>query len=201
MGTVHNRKYDLEESTILNALLQNDNGIAFENGHKRLGRLLGFDAENSSDEAAPDPWWIADESLCFVFEDHAEGKTSTVFPVRKARQAASHPDWIRTTLKLPSDAEIIPVIITPCTRTTKGAIPTLKNLRYWNLGKFRDWAKNALSVLREIRRDFPGPGNLAWRTSTAEKLKTASIAPRQLKEMLIRTADQAMEQVDAEEEA
>lgn len=200
MGTVHDRKYDLEEKAILDALLQDDDGVTFENGHERLGRLLGFDAASSSVEAAPDPWWIADESLCFVFEDHAEGKTSTVLSVRKARQAASHPDWIRTNLKLPPDAEVIPVIITPCTRTTKGAIPTLKKLRYWNLADFRAWAEKALSVLREIRRDFPGPGNLAWRASAAEKLKTASLAPHQLKEMLTRTADQAMKTVDAEEE-
>lgn len=201
MGTIHDRKYDAEESAILSSILQDDNGSAFENGHERLGRFLGFSAANSKEDGAPDPWWIADDSLCFVFEDHAEGKANTVFSVGKARQAASHPDWIRTTLTLPSDAEVIPVIITPCTRTTRGAIPTLKKLRYWNLHDFRKWAQNALVVLREIRRDFPGPGNLAWRTSTAEKLKTASIAPRQLKEMLIQTADQAMEQVDAEGEA
>jgi hypothetical protein len=201
MGTIHDRKYDAEESAILGAILQSDDGLAFENGHERLGRLLGFSAANSAEDAAPDPWWIADDSLCFVFEDHAEGKADTLFSVRKARQAASHPDWIRTTLTLPTDAEVIPVIITPCTRTTKGAIPTLKKLRYWNLDDFRAWATNALRVLREIRRDFPGPGNLAWRTSAAEKLKTASIAPRQLKEMLTRTADQAMKEVDAEEEA
>lgn len=200
MGTTHDRKYDAEESEILRALLQNDDGTCFENGHERLGRLLGYSAANSADDGAPDPWWIADDSLCFVFEDHAGGKPSTVFSVQKARQAASHPDWIRTTLSLPSDAEVIPIIITPCTRTTKGAIPTLKRLRYWNLDDFRTWAKNALHLIREIRRDFPGPGNLAWRTATAEKLKGAGIAPRQLKELLSQSADQAMEEVDAEED-
>lgn len=201
MGTIHDRKYDAEETAILSALLQNDDGRVFEEGHERLGRLLGYSAANSADDAAPDPWWIADDSLCFVFEDHAEGKACTVFSVRKGRQAASHPDWLRAKLMLPSDAEIIPIIITPCTQTTNGAIPTLMKLRYWNLHDFRLWAKNALLVLREIRRDFPGPGDLAWRTNAAERFKGAGIAPRQLKKLLSISAAQAMKIVDAEEEA
>jgi len=200
MGTIHDRKYDAQESSILNAILQNSDGIAFEDGHERLGRFLGYSAGNSSEDAAPDPWWIADDSLCFVFEDHGEGKSDTVFSVRKARQAASHPDWIRNNLTQSSDAEIIPILITPCTRTTKGAIPSLKHLRYWNLEEFRGWAKNALRVLRDIRRDFPGPGNLAWRTLAAGKLKDAKIGPEQLKQMLTKTAAEAMEVTTAQEE-
>jgi hypothetical protein len=200
MGTIHDRKYDAEETAILTTILQSDDGTAFEDGHERLGRLLGYSAGNSTDEAAPDPWWIADDNLCFVFEDHCEGKPTTVLSVRKARQAASHPDWIRATLELPADIEIIPVLITPCTRTTKGAIPSLNNLRYWNRDDFLSWATKALQVLREIRRDFPGPGDLAWRTRAAEKLKTANIAPQQLKRLLSRTAAEAMQEVTAKEE-
>jgi hypothetical protein len=200
MGTIHNRKYDAEERAILTKILQSHDGTAFENGHERLGRLLGYLADNSADDAAPDPWWIADETLCFVFEDHAEGKPNTVFSVRKARQAASHPDWIRENLNLAASIEIVPVLITPCTTTTKGAIPSLRKVRYWSLDAFRSWAKNAFQVLREIRRDFPGVGNLAWRTATAERLKAANIAPEQLKLMLSGTAADAMTEVTAEED-
>jgi hypothetical protein len=65
MGTIHDRKYDAEESTILKLLLQNDDGKAFERGHKQLGDLLGYSAGNSSEEAAPDAWWSADDSFMF----------------------------------------------------------------------------------------------------------------------------------------
>ncbi len=58
MGTIHDRKFDAEESAILGLLLQNDDGNAFERGHKRLGDLLGYSAGSSSEDAAPDPWWI-----------------------------------------------------------------------------------------------------------------------------------------------
>lgn len=98
MGTIHDRKYDAEESAILKFLLQDSDGTVFEEGHERLGKFLGYAAGNSSDDAAPDPWWIADDDFCFVFEDHAEGKPDTVFSTAKARQAASHPQWIRENL-------------------------------------------------------------------------------------------------------
>jgi len=200
LGTVHDRKYDAEEHEILTAILQTTDGVLFEAGHKRLGNLLGYDADNSSDDAAPDPWWIAGDTTCFVFEDHAEGKKDTVFSARKARQAASHPDWLREYLKLPADTEIIPVVITPCTKAAKGAIPTLRKVRYWSRDEFCTWAKNALRAIRDIRRDFPGVGNLAWRTSAVARLKTAKIAPEQLKNMLSKSAADAMRGVESEQE-
>jgi len=200
MGTIHDRKYDAEESAILSSILQDSDGIAFEEGHRRLGMVLGFSAGNSSEDAAPDPWWSADDSFCFVFEDHGEGKPDTVFSVRKARQAASHPEWIRENVPELSSAEIVPVLITPCKSTTKGAIPSLKKLRYWQLDHFRAWAKQALQALRDIRRDFPGPGSLTWRVSAAAKLSEAKIAPAEMQRMLDQTAAEAMEVVTGQEE-
>ena len=61
----------------------------------------------------------AADSLCLVFEDHAEGKPETVFSVSKARQAALHPEWIRNNLPQLAEAEIVSILITPCARTTK----------------------------------------------------------------------------------
>jgi hypothetical protein len=122
-----------------------------------------------------------------------------VYSVTKARQAASHPEWIRNNLPQLAQAEIIGVLITPCKRTTKGAIPSLKQVRYWHLDDFRAWMKNALQVLRDIRRDFPGAGNLTWRTAVAEKLKSANIAPQQLMQVLVKTGAECMQVVTAKE--
>jgi plasmid stability protein len=49
LGTFHDRKFDAEENAILTALLQTTDGKAFEAGHVRLGRLLGYEADNSDD--------------------------------------------------------------------------------------------------------------------------------------------------------
>lgn len=93
------------------------------------------------------------------------------------------------------------MLITPCTVTTKGAMPSLKLVRYWHLDQFRVWMKNALRVLRDVRREFPGPGSMAWRISAAARLKEGSIAPGELNRMLSRTAAEAMKVVTAKEEA
>ncbi len=95
---------------------------------------------------------------------------------------------------------VIPVLITPCTSTTEGAVPFLKQVRGWPLEDFRSWVKGALQVLRDLRRDFPGPGNLFWRTDAADRLKAARIAPDALKAMLGKTAADCMQVVSAKEE-
>src|SRR5690606_28895499 len=138
---------------------------------------------NSEDDAAPDPWWRVDDSFCFVFEDHAHGKSNSVLSVRKARQAASHPEWIRAKLDLAENAVIVPVLITPCSTTTRGALPVLKSVRYWHLDDFREWAKHALRIIRELRREYPGAGNLNWRGIATQKLRAARIAPKELNEL------------------
>lgn len=188
MGTIHDRKFDAEEAAILNAILQDDDGRLFEEGHQRLGTLLGYSAANSSDDAAPDPWWVADDSFCIVSEDHAGAKPDTVLSATKARQAASHPDWIKANLPELANAQVLPVIVTPCSRAYKGAIPSLKRVRYWSREHFRTWAKTALQVVREIRRDFPGPGNLGWRATAATRFKEARIAPIEIERMLSKSA-------------
>ena len=195
MGTIHDRKYDAEEAAILNAILQDDDGTLFEDGHRRLGTLLGYSSDNSSDDAAPDPWWIADDSFCIVCEDHAGAKANTVLSARKARQAASHPDWIKTNLPDLADAQIVPIIITPCNNAYRGAIPSLKRVRYWAREDFRTWAKTALQVLREIRRDFPGPGHLGWRATAATRFKEAKIAPGEIDQMLSKSAADMMTEI------
>jgi hypothetical protein len=99
-----------------------------------------------------------------------------------------------------ADAEVLPIIITPCTFTTKGAVPSLRKVRYWHLEEFRSWAKQALHTLRDLRREFPGPGSLTWRNTAAERLKSAKIAPAELAGMLKQTAAEAMKVVAGKEE-
>jgi hypothetical protein len=200
LGTTHDRRYDAEEASILDKILQDKDGHLFESGHEQLGRLLGFQAGNSNDEGAPDPWWMVDESLCLVFEDHAEAKSATRLSVNKARQAASHPNWIRSNLNLNNDAEIVPVLITPCSSTSKGAIPHLRQVRYWRLQDFREWAKTALQTVRELRRTFSGPGNLGWRDTAVKALRKAAIGPQKITSLLTKSAADAMTEVSDEEE-
>ena len=185
-------KFDAEEAAILRLILQDDDGKLFEQGRERLGRLLGFDVGHSDEEAAPDPWWIVDSSLCFAFEDHGEGKAATVLSPTKARQAASHPDWVRSELGFGAAAEVVPVLITPARKASKGAVPHLKRVRYWNREDFRAWARGALHAVRDLRRSYPGEGNLEWRQEAANALRRTHVAPLELEELLSKTAAEVM---------
>lgn len=159
LGTIHSRKYDNREKEILEGLRDADK---FENAHKLLGEILGFDAGKEESDASPDPWWIVDD-LCFVFEDHAGAHSNSVLDATKARQAATHPNWIKRNLSVSAECRIISVLVSPVCKTAKGAVPHLNGFYYWNLVEFVRWAENALATIRELRIKFVESGDLMWR--------------------------------------
>lgn len=174
LGTTHNRKYNEREREVIEAL-GSDDGEIFEKGHELLGTLLGFDSGNSSANGAPDPWWIADKSTCFVFEDYAGAQENAVNGINKARQLVSHPEWIKENIQLNDDAKITPVLITPVVETDEPAYTILRDQYIWIRTDFNAWAMRALALIRELRRGFPGSGDLAWRAEAAERIERSGI--------------------------
>ncbi len=166
MGTVNNIKF---EKKVAQALTELNSANTFETGQVSLGILLGFSAANDESDAAPDPWWLGDK-LGIVFEAHADGNETTVFGANKARQAASHPKWIKANLSGVEDCAISPILITPCTTAKSGAEPHLEDVGYWRLSSFRSWAVHATNVLRELKGSFPGEGDLLWRDEAVQRL-------------------------------
>jgi hypothetical protein len=167
LGMAHDHRYAGEEALILKQLASDD-PTKFEAGQEHLGRLLGFDAGNVESTGAPDPWWIVDDSLCIVFEDHSAAKPESSLGVTKARQVATHPNWVRDHLPVRPDAEIVPVLVTPVQVADRDALPHLKEVSLWKLSDFRDWATKALSMVRDLRRSYPGPADIAWRAQAIE---------------------------------
>ena len=47
------------------------------------------------------------------------------------------------------------------------ALPHLSEVALWKIDDFRKWADNALTVVRQLRATFPGPGDLVWRAEAA----------------------------------
>jgi hypothetical protein len=183
LGTTHDRRYSEEERFILDHLASDEAG-RFEQGHERLGRLLGYDAGNAETTGAPDPWWMADESLCFIFEDYSEAELDSSLSVTKARQVYTHPNWVRANLPIAESAEVMPVLITRARYADRDALPHLNGVAVWNLEEFRKWANNALSVIRELRRHFPGSGDLAWRADAAERFQQNNLDPKGIIQLL-----------------
>jgi hypothetical protein len=68
--------------------------------------------------------------------------------------------------------------------TDNADLPHLENALLWPLGDFREWARNAMRVIREIRSSDPSSGDLAWRALAADKPDAAEISPSTLLEKL-----------------
>ena len=115
---------------------------------------------------------------------------------RKGRQAASHPEWIRSNVPNTNNARILPVLVTPVTTAKSGATPHLKKVSYWGLSEFREWAELVLQVIRELRREFSEPGDLDWRAKAAEELcKIHADASGLYNWLYERTADKFLQEV------
>lgn len=169
LGNTYQRSYAIREKEILEGLASK-NSVLFEKAHKLLGELLGFESGNQETEGAPDPWWISSK-ICLVFEDHNEAGDNAELDIKKARQVASHPAWIRANVPAASGADILPVLITPVTEIKDTVMVHLENVSIWRLKDFIEWAHIALGVVRELRTSFSEPGNLVWRTEAVEILK------------------------------
>lgn len=173
LGTRHDRKYSQREREILEGL---NNSEKFEEAHKLLGEHLGFDAGKIETDASPDPWWQLGLH-CIVFEDHANANEASTLDATKARQAATHPAWMRDNVPScqPKKVEIFPVLVTPVTKASTGALPHLGEVSLWNLTDFKVWATKAMYTIRELRKTFIEPGNLVWRAEAAQLLQTNQI--------------------------
>lgn len=167
LGTVHNRAFSAREKKIREGLAT---GTAFEVAQVLLGEHLGFEAGKKEEDASPDPWWRVGE-FAFVFEDHANANADSVIDATKARQAGSHPDWLREHVPGTAGANIQTILVTPVGKAKKGAMPHLARVAHWGLDDFRLWADTALEAVRTLRREFVEPGDLAWRAQAAHKLE------------------------------
>lgn len=192
LGRATSRRFDAEEHYIRENLARNE-AKSFEPAHERLGKLLGYDAGRApGEDASPDPWWAAGDSLCIVFEDHTDAAPDPAagLGANKVRQAASHPNWIREHTRF-KHAEIVPVVVTPRTLLTEGAKPHSADVCYWNMDEFRRWAGEALAVVRGLWNRFPGPGDIAWRAEAMTAYRKAALDPeglvQQLRGRMLRT--------------
>ncbi|QPC42741.1 DEAD/DEAH box helicase [Kaustia mangrovi] len=168
LGTASEHKFEKRVKAILDNLADPK---TFEEGQRQLGDLLGFVTGNGKGDAAPDPWWLG-SAMGIVFEDHADGKASTVFSATKAKQAATHPDWLQENEPEADNLDMVAVVVTPCTTAGHGAKPTLKKVRYWSLDDFRSWSKETITIIRTLKISLPPNGDLFWRMNAADTLSS-----------------------------
>ncbi len=180
IGTLHDGNYRKIEKEIIDGINDPSNSQVFEEAHKKLGDILGYESGNVETQGAPDPWWLASDNLCFVFEDYTSGISEEV-PIDKIRQANGHEGWIRDHLDLDEDATVFTILLTNREKIDQDAHVHLENIFYWNLGEFQEWAHNALSINNELRSKYTETGNLTWRAEAAQKYSDNFISPGSLK--------------------
>lgn len=191
MGTSNNRVFEKEVKYIqdninkeitedMDDTMRGKCSRLFESAQVKLGKLLGYKADNSETQADPDPWWIASENSCIVFETHSSA-TSDTLGATKVRQAASHPNWIKSKINdLDDSAEIISILISPCKYLNSGSEPHAKEVLYWHLDDFKTWANNAVNTIRELRTEFSEEADLIWRKKAMQAYRDNRLDPKSL---------------------
>jgi hypothetical protein len=179
LGTLHDAKYIALEKSIRDGLASSE-ASAFERAQRDLGSLLGYEAGNQETTGAPDPWWMVNGDLCLVFEDHSDGAIGGTISVKKARQVATHPNWIKSNVTGDDNTEVVPILVTPAANADSDALPHLAKVLIWPLEEFRTWAEMALQKVREFRRTFSGAGDLVWKAETAKGYVEAGLDPRSI---------------------
>lgn len=179
LGTMHDQKFAAFEKEILEGIASSD-AATFEKAHEALGALLGFEAGKEESKGSPDPWWLVDKTLCFVFEDHSDAQPTSKLSVVKARQVALHPNWIREKLELAEGVRVLPILVTPVSAAEAEAAIHLKDVAVWPIEQFRAWAVNAVQTVRRLRVTYPGAGDMFWRRTAMEAYEQAGIDPANL---------------------
>lgn len=157
----------------------------FEEAQRRLGMILGYSSGNAEDDGAPDPWWIVDSELAFVFEDHVGAMRGSRISVTKARQAGSHPAWVRTNVagfEFADSSTVQSILVTPATAAMRGAAVHLRSVAYWDVGDFCEWARTVMHVVRQLRDRVGSVNDETWRSEAIELLSSVGATPEALLE-------------------
>jgi hypothetical protein len=176
LGTVHSGRFERRVQKILDGLGQKA-ANRFEEAQVLLGGLLGYTADNTTEDSGPDPWWVLDGERGIVFEDYTDCTSpDPAISTSKVRQAKGHPEWLKSKEGL-ADVSFAPVIVSPVERLETSAMPLAAGVHFWSVDDFRDWAGDALTVIRHLCRTFPGSGDLAWRAESKEAYVTNGLTP------------------------
>ncbi|WP_083914892.1 DEAD/DEAH box helicase family protein [Alkalispirochaeta alkalica] len=160
--------------------LSNDDSSIFEKAQKELGLLLGYDAGKIEDEGAPDPWWLVNENLGFVFEDYTEGLETSSVSVTKARQASTHDVWLKENLPINKDARIYTFLVGKVHKCSPASLAHLRNVGFISTEDFRYLADQGTKAIKTLWDSFRGPGDMFWRQEAVHTLEQAGLLPRNL---------------------
>lgn len=179
LGTRNAFKIDKIITKVKDGLSQ-DNSVVFETAQKEFGLLAGYDAGKREDEGSPDPWWLVNEKMGFVFEDYTEGLTTSSVSVTKARQASTHEVWLKENLPIENDAIIYTFLVGKIHKCSPAAIGHLRNVGFLTTEEFRELGEIGVKAIKTLWNSFKGPGDMFWRQDAVQVLDQAGLLPKNL---------------------
>lgn len=131
-------------------LLARTESTQFEMGLERLGTLLGWSAQRSDQDGAPDGIWQL-PGLCLLFEAKTREGQQGAIPTRDAQQTAGHAQWARAHLDLPDATRTRCVLVSPRARLATAAAPHANDVFVVTPNAMRQLAEVAIAAMREAR--------------------------------------------------
>lgn len=174
-GTSNSKKVEGYFSAIRTGL-SSAQSAPFEAAQVKLGALLGFIADNSEEQGAPDPWWVSGKRG-IVFEDYTATGDNPVISKSKVIQAAGHPNTLR------EDYSGVSFMVVFCSHTDhldSAAYPHVTDLFYIQVKDFIEFAEKSMSVIRELWNSYSQSGDTVWREHAALILSENDLTPSQV---------------------
>jgi hypothetical protein len=150
---------------------------AFHRGLRRLGQMLGFQADTPDVEAAPDCVWGLGDGLYIAHEAKTEQKPEGPIGVNDIRQAQSHSDWVQAKYPCGRHTRIVCVVESPRESVAKEAMPHAKTLFRANPADVQAIGEEIAAVLRAVRATASNQSTEAILEDVYQRLRAAKLRP------------------------
>jgi hypothetical protein len=156
----------------------------FERGLDSLGRLLGFDVIERSQEpeqkAIPDSIWSLENRLIVGWEAKSGDSSTGPIPIEDVRQARLHVDWIGGVLTQAKGAQIDIIFSSPRSSIDPEARKFAARLRYMKPADVCSFAERVASLLAKVRNDTCGGSQEVVAEAIQREFQRAGILPQLL---------------------
>lgn len=149
-------------------------GDTFEKGVEEIGNLLGFVSENSTEPAAPDPWWYIGPRTIMVSECKV---ITNPISANYVKQAAGHKVWLQKKENLSEDIDIITVVISDQETIEAEGIIFSDGIYFVNRKSLVEYAIKATDVIASKVQDIEELGDALWYSSFENDLAIGECSP------------------------
>lgn len=184
---LHGGRFDDKMSEFM-SLIRKDESGPFERGMELFGRWLGLDASRPSGNAAPDGVWLLPDGSAVALEAKSEESRDGSISQRTVLQAKAHETWVRSHRNVPSDAQVVNVVLSPRSNVDEtAALNAEGSLYYWNIDELRRKAEELEAALRSARSRITYTDRQSSFEAICEELDRVGLLPSSLLVALQRT--------------